>query len=201
LTVLTLGRRERKKIAAREKICDETIGLIELHGIEGLTIDAICDCADIAKKTFYNYYSSKQDLLVDICHSSLLSRTEELINDALTRETQLTAQLQYIFSIMRQRVSEAGRLDKELIDFMVGNLSSNRSQGASQLTFMNDCFLRLYSNSRADLKPPLTAEFCAEMTVGMINALALNWLHDEHFASKDKHDQLLDFILNSMLNP
>ena len=50
MSVVPLGRRERKKQAVREKILEETLGLIATHGIDGTTIDAICDCADIASR-------------------------------------------------------------------------------------------------------------------------------------------------------
>ena len=42
-----IGRRERKKQAVRNNIIGETIQLVARHGVEGTTIDAICDCADI----------------------------------------------------------------------------------------------------------------------------------------------------------
>ena len=197
---LPLGRRERKKQAIRDKICEETIGLVERHGIEGTTIDAICDCTDIAKKTFYNYYSSKHDLLIDICQTNLLSRTELLITDAMAQSDDLNARLDFIFTIIIQRNREAGHLEKQLIDYMVGNLSNNRSQGAGQLTFMNGCFLRLYDSNKRQIKTTLSAQFCAEMTVGMINAVTLNWLHSDQYETEQKFMMLRDYIKSSMVN-
>ena len=199
MPVASLGRRERKKQLLRDRIWEETIGLIEREGVERTTIDAICERVDIAKKTFYNYYSSKHDLLIDICQSELLDRTDELIDEALAGSDQLAEQLDTILTAFAQRNRSAGMLDRELIDYMVGSLSDNRSDGGGQLTFMNDCFLRLYRAGKSQLKPGLSPEFCAEMTVGMSNAITLNWLHDKRYDTESNFLMLLAFIRNSML--
>jgi AcrR family transcriptional regulator len=193
------GRRERKKQAVREKIYEETANLIELHGVEGTTIDAICDCTDIAKKTFYNYYPSKHELLLDICQSILLNRTSELIDSALASQQKLVGQLDLIFQAMQNNNDKAGRLERELIAYMVSNLAMNISQGAGQLTFMNDCFERLYKASEDELKPQFSPEFCAEITVGMVNALTLNWLHNDHYDVTAKYQTLAIYIQQSIL--
>ena len=90
-------------------------------------------------------------------------------------------------------------MERELIDYMVGNLSDNRREGGGQLTFMNECFLRLFRSGKNQLKPELTPVFCAEMTVGMTNAITLNWLHNERYDTENKFLELLGFIKTSML--
>jgi len=197
--VTQLGRRERKKKAVRENISEQTLRLIARYGVEGITIDAICDCVDIAKKTFYNYYASKHDLMVDICQSELLQRTDDLVSEAIATSGDLAEQLDYILGILATRNSTASKLERELIAYLVGSLSTNLSQGAGQLAFMNSYFYRLYSNSRSQLKPGITPEFCAEMTVGMANAITLNWLHDDNYNTQERFSQLRDFIVSSML--
>lgn len=199
MSVVIQGRRERKKQLVRDRIWQETIGLIESDGVERTTIDAICENVDIAKKTFYNYYSSKHDLLTDICQIQLLDRTDRLIDEALASSGQLSQQLDTIFTVFAERNRSAGNLDRELIDYMVGNLSDNRSEGGGQLTFMNACFLRLYQAGQGQLKPDLSPAFCAEMTVGMTNAITLNWLHNTQYDTESNFLMLLDYIKNSML--
>ena len=199
MPVVIQGRRERKKQLVRDRIWEETIALIEREGVERTTIDAICENVDIAKKTFYNYYSSKHDLLTDICQIQLLDRTDRLIDEALASSGQLSRQLDTVFTVFAERNRNAGKLDRELIDYMVGNLSDNRNEGGGQLTFMNACFLRLYRAGQAQLKPELSPVFCAEMTVGMTNAITLNWLHDAQYDTESNFLMLLDFIKGSML--
>jgi len=199
VSVATLGRRERKKQLVRDRIWEETIELIERGGVESTTIDAICEAVDIAKKTFYNYYSSKHDLLIDICQIQLLDLTDSLVSEALADSDRLAIQLDTIFTVFAERNRSASKLDRELIDYMVGNLSDNRSEGGGQLTFMNNCFLRLFAAGQGQLKPGLTPVFCAEMTVGMTNAITLNWLHNPQYDTENNFLLLLRFIKDSML--
>jgi AcrR family transcriptional regulator len=200
LTVVVLGRRERKKQVVRDSIRDETLGLVRRHGVEGTTIDAICDCVDIAKKTFYNYYSSKHDLLIDICQSLLMDRMEATITEALESDRDLAGQLDHIFEVVGQRSSAAGDLEKQLIEFMVGNLAVNPQEGAGQLTLMNEYYRRLFDRHRMELRSGLSPEFCAEMTVGMSNAVTLNWLHQHEYDAESRYRQLSEFLKASMLS-
>ena len=199
MTATELGRRERKKQLLRERIWVEAIALIKQEGVERATIDAICERVDIAKKTFYNYYNSKHDLLIDLCQSELLNRNDELIDEALRGSDQLASQLDRIFTEFAKRNQSAQKLDRELIDYMVGSLSDNRSEGGGQLTFMNQCFLRLFQAGHSQIRPELTPTFCAEMTVGMTNAITLNWLHDKKYDTENNFLQLLAFLKSSML--
>jgi AcrR family transcriptional regulator len=199
VAVVELGRRERKKQAVRDKILEETLSLVARHGIEGTTIDAICDCTDIAKKTFYNYYASKHDLLLDICQSLLMARMEATIVDALAEERDLGAQLDHIFEDIAARNQGAGALEKGLIEFMVSNLAANPAEGAGQLTMMNEYYCRLFQHYQNELRPELSPEFCAEMTVGMSNAVTLNWLHQDTYDAGSRYRQLSNYLKQSML--
>ncbi|CAA0101005.1 MAG: AcrR family transcriptional regulator [Zhongshania sp.] len=199
LPVVQLGRRERKKKAVRENISEQTLLLISRYGVDGITIDAICDCVDIAKKTFYNYYGSKHDLLVDICQSELLQRTDDLITEAIEQSDDLATQLEFVLGVLATRNSTASKLERELIGYLVGSLSTNMSQGASQLQFMSNCYQRLFSHSKAQLKEGLSPQFCAEMTVGMTNIITLNWLHDDNYDTLARFQSLQGYLKSSML--
>ncbi|MGI9273797.1 MAG: TetR/AcrR family transcriptional regulator [Endozoicomonas sp.] len=199
MSAQTLGLRERKKQAVRDRIHEEAAGLIQRYGIDGTTIEAVCDCSDIAKKTFYNYYSSRQELLIELCQSRMLKRTSVMIDEAIAHSDSLHEQLAFYFHGMKQHFSGMDRLQKELIDFMVCNFSDNRSAGASQLSYMNDCFTRLFKHSATDLKDDFSPAFYAQVTVGMINTITLNWLVNDKYDISKKLDQLLEYIVVSML--
>ena len=198
MAVVELGRRERKKQAVRDTIQAETLALVRIHGVDGTTIDAICDCADIAKKTFYNYYASKHDLLIDISQNLLLERMAKTIDETLQTQRSLAEQLDYIFGEIAQRNHAAGDLERGLIEFMVSNLAVNPAEGAGQLTQMNDYYTRLYRHHADELRAGLSPEFCAELTVGMSNSVTLNWLHNDDYDAEARYRQLSDFLTSSI---
>lgn len=58
------SRRERKKTEARERIIETAIRLFARHGFAHVTVDHIADMADIGKGTVYNYFETKEDIVV-----------------------------------------------------------------------------------------------------------------------------------------
>ncbi len=59
-----LSRRERKKQATREALHRAAVDLTAEHGLAGVTIEAITEAADVAPRTFFNYFSSKEEAVL-----------------------------------------------------------------------------------------------------------------------------------------
>jgi AcrR family transcriptional regulator len=60
----TVGRRERKKTATRAAIRDAAMRLALRDGIENVTLEQIATEADIALRTFFNYFPGKEEAVV-----------------------------------------------------------------------------------------------------------------------------------------
>jgi AcrR family transcriptional regulator len=57
-------RRERKHAAIRSQILETAVALFSKHGLTEVTVDQIADAADIGKGTIYNYFSTKEEIVV-----------------------------------------------------------------------------------------------------------------------------------------
>jgi AcrR family transcriptional regulator len=53
------GLRERKKQQTWSAIHEAAFQLVDEHGLEGTTIEQICQHADVSSRTFFNYFPSK----------------------------------------------------------------------------------------------------------------------------------------------
>jgi AcrR family transcriptional regulator len=58
------SRRARKKAAIRERIVTTGIELFSRYGIADVTVEQIAEAADIGKGTVYNYFQTKEDIVV-----------------------------------------------------------------------------------------------------------------------------------------
>jgi AcrR family transcriptional regulator len=59
-----LGLRERKKAATRQALHDAAVRLAIEHGPERITVEAIADEAGVSRRTFSNYFGSKEEALM-----------------------------------------------------------------------------------------------------------------------------------------
>ena len=84
------GRRERKKLETREALQEAARRLFAEQGYDATTVKEIADAADVAERTFFRYFSAKEDLLLP----DLVSRFQAFERAAAARpagEPPLTA--------------------------------------------------------------------------------------------------------------
>ncbi|WP_433059358.1 TetR/AcrR family transcriptional regulator [Dactylosporangium sp. CS-033363] len=60
----TAGLRERKKQATRTALHEAAVTLSIAHGLDRVTIEAIADAAEVSRRTFSNYFASKEEALL-----------------------------------------------------------------------------------------------------------------------------------------
>jgi AcrR family transcriptional regulator len=58
------GLRERKKNATRQALHEAAVDLSIEHGLDRVTVEAIADAAEVSRRTFSNYFTSKEEALL-----------------------------------------------------------------------------------------------------------------------------------------
>lgn len=76
-----MGLRETRREEQRERIRTAAIGLFELRGYDGATVDAIARAAEVSLPTLFRYFPSKADLLMDR-DEALVDRFEQCLREA-----------------------------------------------------------------------------------------------------------------------
>ncbi|WP_320064423.1 TetR/AcrR family transcriptional regulator [Micromonospora sp. RTGN7] len=79
------GLRERKKAATRLALHEAALRLAAAEGLDRVTVEAIADAANVSRRTFSNYFSSKEEAFF---HGDIvrLRRLLELIRDQPVEE-------------------------------------------------------------------------------------------------------------------
>ena len=62
----TTPLRERKRRATRRRIEDAATALVEKHGFDNVTVEDICRDAEISRRTFFNYFETKDDAVLGV---------------------------------------------------------------------------------------------------------------------------------------
>jgi AcrR family transcriptional regulator len=63
---VTTGLRERKKIATRQALHEAALRLVAERGLEAVSVDDVAERADVSPRTFFNYFSSKDDAVLGL---------------------------------------------------------------------------------------------------------------------------------------
>ena len=91
-----LSRRERKKLETRDRIFSIAMQLFQTQGFEETSVEQITQQADVGKGTFYNYFTSKESVVLEFstkgfknmldseretAYSDIRERLHALLND------------------------------------------------------------------------------------------------------------------------
>src|SRR5687767_8229874 len=60
------GLRERKKRRTRDALIDAAYNLVIGQGYEATTVDQIADAVEVSPRTFFRYFGSKEDVVLDL---------------------------------------------------------------------------------------------------------------------------------------
>jgi AcrR family transcriptional regulator len=99
------SRRERKKKELWEAIYNAAIELFIQKGFDNVTIEDITEKVDIAKGTFFNYFSSKDSILPYFL-SKHLAEVRERLPKETKRIKSARGKLQHLFSLLAKLVIE-----------------------------------------------------------------------------------------------
>jgi AcrR family transcriptional regulator len=73
-----LPLREKKKRQVEHKITHSALQLFEKSGYDAVSIDDIAEAAEVSKSTFYNYFATKEAVLVKLSMNSVNNVKESL---------------------------------------------------------------------------------------------------------------------------
>ncbi len=83
-----MGLQEKKKIKRRKRILASATQLFQTKGYGDTTINAIADKADVGVGTIYNYFSSKNEILLNIVIDIFIEKKpDEIIYDTDPAQT------------------------------------------------------------------------------------------------------------------
>ncbi|HUL48451.1 MAG TPA: TetR/AcrR family transcriptional regulator [Gemmatimonadales bacterium] len=97
MAVPEVSRRERKKEETKDRIFQAAFALFKQHGVEQTTVEEICDKADVAKGTFFNYFPYKEAVLRYVAETWFVQAQDES-TAIFARPGRLAPQLIRMFS-------------------------------------------------------------------------------------------------------
>jgi AcrR family transcriptional regulator len=99
------SHRERKKQATRDALHAAALDLTEERGLAGVTIEAITTAADVAPRTFFNYFACKEDAVVGY-EPGRIERLSAALRDRPAEEPDLEALRHVLLADLSARATD-----------------------------------------------------------------------------------------------
>ena len=177
------GRRERRKAEVRARLLAAAEALFDQRGIADTKVSEICERADVAQKTFFNHFATKQDLLRALAASSL----EDLLVDveeARKRPGGTRERLTAFFACIAENALESGPMRRELLTEIIHVSQATQRSGSASARALRDAFGALIADGLAsgDVSRAHSRETLTDMVLGAFYVLMFNWAHLEGYA-------------------
>ena len=172
-----MNRMERRKLEVREKILAAAFELFLGQGVAATTIEDICERADIANRTFFNHFATRQDMvralaerrLVNL-HDVFFDRGDEPIPNRLIR----------VFDDIAAALVKSGDTYRE----MIGEMLTTSGYGIQRGSNLHDTFVELVKEgvARGEVGTRHDAQTLADIIVGALSGGIVNWTVDRTYS-------------------
>jgi AcrR family transcriptional regulator len=191
------SRRARKKERTRQEIYRAAMDLFGARGFDRVTLEQICDAADVARATFFLHFPSKSALLFEFSRGLAAELQERL------REPRGSAAQEFrtMVELVSQRWHEQGEVMRAMLrEFFVTpeSLAAARAEGRELRAAIEDIVERGQARGefRSGLEPRLAAAAFLSTSCAILSGPA----RDGSDAAKTR-EGLLDVVLRGLLEP
>ncbi|MGP8337397.1 MAG: TetR/AcrR family transcriptional regulator [Methanosarcinaceae archaeon] len=200
-----MSLREKKKIETKKKIFEIAGRLFKEKGFENTTVDEITKEAGIAKGTFFNYFPTKEALLLYFGEQK-----EVLICSIIENETTKNIPIREKIKNVLVFIAESCEKDKELTKLLLFESTRYMSHSCSGSGNCNDRFHRfakiLYdlleeSVKKGEIKSSIDIKKAAEIILGVHFHSLVIWLKsDDDISFSNNISEKIDIIFEGIGN-
>lgn len=164
--------REQKKAQTHQKITDAAIELFERQGYETTTVQQITKCAAVAKGTFFNYFASKEDLVMELQGKVILKQFEFVTGKPgpiIPRLLTLLVEHARSFPLNQSAT-------RALLQGMFSSSKVRRAQ-AERCVELSKCFVPVieHAQKQGEIRGDLSAETISQIAVQTYFGVLMSW--------------------------
>lgn len=190
-------RRERRRVAVRERVVDAARSLFETRGYEATTVAEIVRRSDIAYGTFFNHFPSKLHLLREVADHAMRDLFEN-VEEVRKQPGDFAEHLVSLFERSADRTLAKGPQHRELIAAMMA-LAFPETAGTDDRR-IRQAFGRLLEDgaARGELPEGVDVETLLEIVVGAWYSIFFSWVHLEGYPLRDQASKVARFLARSL---
>ncbi|MDT5140995.1 MAG: hypothetical protein QOI79_319 [Mycobacterium sp.] len=172
-----VNRTERRKREVKENILAAAFDLFLDQGVAATTIEDICERADVANRTFFNHFATRQDMIRALADRRLVNLHDVVFDRA---DEAIPARLIGVFDDIGAALAKSGDTYRELIGEMLATSGYSVQRGFN----LHDTFAELIKEgvARGEVSARHDAETLADIIVGALSGGIVNWTVDRTYS-------------------
>ena len=197
----TMSKRDEQKRKNRLKIIDAYINLLRRMDFNKITVTDICEEAEVARKTLYSHFSSKEEILDHVSEMVMFTGSISAFTKTLQRVDGTQARLDDTFSQLCIPLSTYNGEKIEVFVQLIQNMTMRLPSYSGKFTEYRQAVCRYFIECQksADTKDEFDVEFIADLTVNASVGIILSWVSDQTYPAKQRMDGLKEHIANLIL--
>ena len=179
-----VNRTDRRKQEVRERILTAAYDLFLRQGITATTIEDICERADVANRTFFNHFPTRQDMIRALADRRL-GNLHDVVFDGARQATPI--RLVTLFDEIGNTLAKSGDTHREVVGAMVNAAGYGVPRGSS----MHDTFVELAKEgiAQGEITVKQDPQILADIITGALTGAIVNWTVDRTYALQpNMHD-------------
>ena len=191
-------RRDRRRNELHQRLLAAAVALFDEKGPGDTTVDEICQRADVAQKTFFNHFPTKQHLLREIA-AAFLAEMGELVEEARAQPGSTARRLEWLFRRVAEESEQAGPMHRELI-LQVVRVAQLEDTGPAHAHHLHEAFGALLRDGVAagDVTRAHGPAFLTEMAVVVFLAIMMNWVGREDYPLEQELGEAARFLSRAL---
>lgn len=192
------GRRSRRKLETRTRIEEAAYTLFHAKGVEETSIEQVCDEADVARRTFYSYYSNKRELLAQMGVKRIYARTEPMMEELISRYETTSARISGMIDYAKQNFEHFDEVDRQIILLAPSMLTPDNEMHEKIENSAMGSFIALLEHGRknGEVTTTMSTDMIATVIMGTLNLLTTQWATDKDFPIGHRLDEARQIFIN-----
>jgi AcrR family transcriptional regulator len=193
------GRRARKKERTRREIFRAAMALFERDGFDRVTIERICEAADVARATFFLHFPSKSALLFEFARELAAELAERLGEPRGSAVAEYRTMVEHLGARWLRHADAMGAMLREFLVTPEAVAAAPR-EGRDLPGLVEDIVRR--GQQRGEFRRSLSPRLAASMFLATSAAILSGAVYREGEATPEQvSGQLLTALLHGLVEP
>lgn len=172
-----MDRKDRRKLEVRDRILQAAFDQFLSQGVHATKIEDICERADVANRTFFNHFATRQDMIRALAERRLVNLRDVLFDRA---NEPVPDRVIGLFDDIAATLTESGDAYREMIGAMLGTSGIGLERGSA----LHETFLQLIKGgvARGEVSGRHDPHTLADIAVAALVSGVMNWTTDKTYS-------------------